>query len=181
MQQIRVWDPLVRVLHWTLVFCVVSNFLNESGEDLHQILGLIAAAAVTLRFIWGFIGPQYARFSDWFPTPQKLIPYVKALLKNKAPRHIGHNPAGAVMMLVLMAIVITLAVSGYVYVNILDDDWIMELHEVMSNVLIAAVIAHVSAAIFESWKHKENLIASMIHGKKAANDSSAESKNDQAP
>ena len=55
MQQIRVWDPLVRVLHWTLVFCVVSNFLNESGEDLHQILGLIAAAAVTLRFIWCFI------------------------------------------------------------------------------------------------------------------------------
>lgn len=168
MKQIRVWDPLVRILHWALVFCVVSNFINESGHAVHRFLGLTASGVVVVRFVWGFIGPQYARFSDWFPTPSRLVPYIKALLSNAAPRHIGHNPAGAVMMLVLMALVISLGTSGFMMTTdaYMDTDWLKELHETFANLLIASVIVHVGAALFESWKHKENLVASMLHGKK---------------
>ncbi len=168
MRKIRVWDPLVRVLHWILVACVISNLLNESGHFAHRTLGLIATGAVTVRLIWGFVGPQYARFSDWFPTPSRLIPYVKALLRNDAPRHIGHNPAGAVMMLALMALVIGLGVSGYLMTTdaFYENDTLKELHETLVGILVAAVVLHVIAALYESWKHRENLIGSMVHGYK---------------
>ena len=169
MNKIRVWDPLVRILHWMLVICVISNLLNESGHTVHRWLGLTASAVVIVRFVWGFIGPQYARFSDWFPTPSRLTPYVKALLRNEAPRHVGHNPAGAVMMLALMALVISLGVSGYMMTTdaFFGEEWLEMLHGALADVLIGSVVLHVGAALFESWKHKENLVASMVHGKKA--------------
>lgn len=168
MNKIRVWDPLVRILHWTLVICVISNLLNESGHTVHRWLGLTASGVVIVRFVWGFIGPQYARFSDWFPTPSRLIPYIKALLRNEAPRHIGHNPAGAVMMLVLMVLVVSLGVSGYLMTTdaFFGTEWLEDLHETLADILIGSVVLHVGAALFESWKHKENLVASMLHGKK---------------
>ncbi|MBS1154337.1 MAG: cytochrome [Proteobacteria bacterium] len=168
MKKIRVWDPLVRVLHWILVACVIGNLLNESGYFAHRTLGLMAAGAVTLRLIWGFVGPQYARFSDWFPTPSRLVPYMKALLRNEAPRHIGHNPAGAVMMLALMALVFGLGLSGYLMTTdpYYENETLLEIHESLVGILIGAVILHVLAALYESWKHRENLIGSMVHGYK---------------
>ncbi len=168
MKKIRVWDPLVRVLHWILVGCVISNLLNESGYPVHRALGLIASATVIVRLVWGFVGPQYARFSDWFPTPARLVPYVKALLRNEAPRHVGHNPAGAVMMLALMALVLGLGVSGYLMTTdaFYENDILKELHETLVGILVAAVVLHVIAALYESWKHRENLIGSMVHGYK---------------
>lgn len=168
MSKIRVWDPLVRILHWTLVICVISNLLNESGHFVHRTLGIIAACVVAVRIVWGFIGPQYSRFSDWFPTPQRLIPYVKALLRNRARRHIGHNPAGAVMMVLLMVLVLSLGTTGYLMTTdaFYENDLLKELHESLAGILIASVVLHVAAALYESWKHRENLIASMLHGYK---------------
>ena len=172
MKTIRVWDPLVRVLHWTLVICVISNLLNESGEIVHRWLGYTASAVVFLRFVWGFIGSRYARFADWFPTRARLLPYVRALIRNKAPRHLGHNPAGAVMMLGLMALVAALGITGFMMTTdtFFGEDWLEQVHEALADVLVGAVVLHVGAALFESYKHRENLIASMIHGRKAAPD-----------
>ena len=170
MKTIRVWDPLVRVLHWSLVICVIGNLLNEDGETIHQWLGYIASAIVVVRIFWGFVGSRYARFADWFPTPSRLAPYINALLHNRAPRHIGHNPAGAVMMMALMALVLLLGVSGYMMGTdaFFGEDWVEGLHEGLANILIGAVFLHVGGALFESWKHRENLIASMLHGRKAS-------------
>jgi cytochrome b len=168
MKTIRVWDPLVRLLHWMLVICVLSNLLNESGESIHRWLGYTASGVVLVRFVWGFVGTQYARFSDWFPTPSRLLPYLRTLLRNEAPRHIGHNPAGAVMMLALMALVLSLGATGYLMTTdaFFGEEWLEDIHEGLSNILIVSVVLHVGAALFEGWKHQENLVASMVHGKK---------------
>ena len=70
----RVWDPLVRVFHWSLVACVLLNlFVVDDGEKLHQWLGYAAAALVAVRVVWGFVGPRHARFADFFPTPRSVI------------------------------------------------------------------------------------------------------------
>ena len=168
MKTIRVWDPLVRLLHWTLVICVFSNLLNESGATVHHWLGYSASAAVLLRVAWGFVGTQHARFSDWFPTPSRLFPYLKALLKRQEPRYLGHNPAGAVMMIALMAIVASLGITGYLMTTeaFFGEEWLESLHGGLADTLIVLVALHVSAALIDSWKYKENLIASMLHGRK---------------
>lgn len=168
MKKIRVWDPLVRILHWGLVICVFSNLFNESGYPVHRILGMTASVIVFVRLIWGFVGPRYARFSDWFPTPSKLIPYLKALMRNEAPRHIGHNPAGAVMMLLLLALVLGLGTTGFLSTTdaFYESEVLLEMHETLAGMLVGAIILHVAAALYESWRHRENLIGSMLHGDK---------------
>ena len=168
MKTIRVWDPLLRLLHWTLVACVLGNLVNESGELIHRGLGYTATAVVLMRIVWGFAGPRYARFSDWLPTPRRLLPYLKALSQGQAPRHIGHNPAGAVMMLALLALVLALGSSGYLLTTdaFFGEEWLEELHAMLADILIGAVVVHVGAALFESWRHRENLVASMVHGRK---------------
>ena len=170
MNTIRVWDPLVRALHWTLVACVLGNLLNESGETLHRALGYTASGVVLTRLVWGFVGPGHARFADWFPTPGRLQPYLRALLQGRAPRHIGHNPAGAVMMLALLTLVLGLGATGYLMTTdaFFGEDWLEEIHEALADVLVGAVALHVAAALFESWRHRENLVACMLHGRKRA-------------
>ncbi len=173
MKKIRVWDPHVRILHWTLVACVFGNLLNESGYPIHRALGMLASAVVVIRIVWGFVGTPHARFSDWLPWPSRLIPYLKALLRNRAPRHIGHNPAGALMMLALMALVLGLGISGFLMTTdaFYEDETLLAVHQTLVGILTGAILLHVAGALFESWKHRENLVASMIHGDKPENTS----------
>ncbi|HAL38507.1 MAG TPA: cytochrome B [Polaromonas sp.] len=166
---IKIWDPLVRAIHWTLVVCVISNFaLKEGGDALHHWLGYIAAGAVILRVLWGFVGTRHARFADFFPTSSRLVPYLNALVRRQEPRMLGHNPAAAVMMLTLMALVLALGVTGFLLGTdtFWGDDLMKGIHEWTANVLIGLVGLHALAAVVESIRHRENLVWSMITGKK---------------
>ena len=110
---VRVWDLFVRIFHWSLVACVFLNFLVEEGEAPHQWIGYAASALVAARIVWGFVGSRHARFSDFFPTPTRLRQHLAALLAGKPEHHVGHNPFGALMMLALMALVLSLGFTGY--------------------------------------------------------------------
>jgi cytochrome b len=70
---VKVWDPFVRIFHWSLVTCIVLNqFVLEAGETAHEWAGYLASTLVLLRLVWGFVGGRHARFADFFPTPQRL-------------------------------------------------------------------------------------------------------------
>ena len=98
----KVWDPFVRIFHWSLVTCVVLNqFILEAGETAHQWVGYTASVLVLARIVWGFVGSRYARFSDFFPTPRRLARHLVALSNGEHPVYLGHNPLGALMMLAL--------------------------------------------------------------------------------
>ncbi|WP_348945943.1 cytochrome b/b6 domain-containing protein [Chitinibacter sp. FCG-7] len=173
MNRIKVWDPVVRLLHWTLALAVLINFLNEGGDSWHRWEGYAAAALVISRIIWGFIGSRYARFSDWFPLPSRLFPYIQSLLRGEHPRYLGHNPVGAVMMLFLLVMVLGMAMTGYLMGTdaFWGEEWLEELHEVLAYTLLGGVGLHVLAAVIESYRHKESLPAAMLHGyKRALND-----------
>ena len=72
---LRVWDPFVRVFHWSLVSCVILNFfVVDDGETLHQFVGYTASGLVVARLVWGFVGSEYARFANFFPTPCGCAP-----------------------------------------------------------------------------------------------------------
>lgn len=166
---VPVWDRVVRIFHWTVaVGCVLNLFVLEDAA--HQVVGYIVAAALVVRVIWGFVGTRYARFADFAPTPRRLGTYVAALLKGREPRMLGHNPAGAVMMLALMALLGAVSVSGWMMG--LDAfwgaEWLEELHETIANAILVLALVHAAAALFEGWRHRENLVWSMVTGRKRA-------------
>jgi cytochrome b len=166
---VRVWDRFVRVFHWSLVSCVLVNyFLVEDGETLHQWIGYAASALVVMRIVWGFIGSAHARFADFFPTPARLRRHWAAMRSGRPDRHDGHNPLGALMMLTLLALVLSLGVTGFM--QTLDafwgEEWLQELHEVIASALILLATLHAAAAIVMGRIERTNLVAAMVTGVK---------------
>jgi cytochrome b len=100
---VSVWDPLVRIGHWTLVIAFFTAYFTE--EDFltqHVWAGYVVCAVVLFRIIWGFIGTKHAKFSDFIYTPKAIFSYLKGLISRKPQHYLGHNPAGGVMVFALI-------------------------------------------------------------------------------
>ncbi len=164
-----VWDRFVRIFHWTLVLCVVSNFfVFDDGKDVHQWTGYLAVSLVVMRIIWGFVGTKHARFSDFFPTPSRLIRHIKALKSGIHEEHVGHNPLGALMMLTLITVVLCLGITGWM--QTLDafwgEEWLQNTHAFIADALIAFAFVHALAAILMGRLERTRLIRAMFTGRK---------------
>ncbi|MDE2182222.1 MAG: cytochrome b/b6 domain-containing protein [Alphaproteobacteria bacterium] len=174
-QRIMIWDIVVRVFHWTVVAGVTANlFLAEGSKHAHHRIGYLVLVAVAVRLVWGLVGTRHARFSDFVPRPARLWSYAKALLARREPRYVGHNPAGAVMMIALIVLLAVCGVTGWM--QTLDAfwgvPWVQDLHEAAANIIMVLAGLHIFAAVRESVRHRENLIWSMITGRKRASSGS---------
>lgn len=166
---VKVWDPFVRIFHWSLVACVLTNyFVLDDGKDWHQWIGYAASALVTLRIVWGFIGTRHARFADFFPTPSRLRTHIAALREGRVEHHDGHNPLGALMMLALMTLVLALGATGFLQTTdtFWGEEWLQELHEVLGSALIGLAGLHGAAAIVMGRIERTNLVGAMVTGVK---------------
>jgi len=172
---VKVWDPLLRLFHWSLAACILGAFLVEEGDTAHQLLGYTALGLVALRLLWGLVGSRHARFSDFVRGPRAVGRYLRERMAGTSRRRLGHNPAGAVMVLVLLAGVAAVGTTGWM--QTLDAfwgaEWLEELHEALAYGLLAFIGVHVLAAIVESVHYRENLVAAMVHGRKRALDADA--------
>jgi cytochrome b len=167
---VKVWDPLVRVFHWSLAGLFLANFFTEDGELVHRGIGYAVLALLAVRFVWGWVGMRHARFGDWVPGPRRVRDYLRARLAGRSKRQLGHNPGAAVMILALLAGVLLVGVTGWLQTTdaFFGAGWLEDLHEVLAYGVLALVGVHVLAAVGESVHYGENLIASMIHGRKRA-------------
>lgn len=112
-RQVTVWDPLVRVGHWLLVVLFfVAYFTEDDLLTLHSWAGYGIGVYLTLRVIWGFLGTEHARFSDFAYGPVSAARYLMDLLLFQARRYIGHSPAGGLMVFALLAGLAVTTVSG---------------------------------------------------------------------
>ena len=168
-KKVRVWDKFVRFFHWSLVACVLANFfVIDDGETVHQWLGYTASILVCARIVWGFIGSRHARFSDFFPTPAAIRQHLRDMMSGSKEHHDGHNPLGAVVMLAMLAIVLSLGATGYLQTTdaFWGEEWLQELHEGLASALIALAGFHALAAIVMSRIERTNLVDAMITGVK---------------
>jgi cytochrome b len=166
---VKVWDPFVRIAHWTLVLTVAGAWLTqEGGGRWHEWLGYAALAIVIARVAWGWIGPQYARFRQFVRSPAATLRFSRQVLAGTEPRHVGHNPLGAYMIVLLIFMVMLVSATGWLYTTdaYWGVEWVEDLHEACSNALIALVVLHVSGVAFTSLRQRENLVAAMVHGRK---------------
>ena len=185
-RQVKVWDILVRFTHWTVAAGIIANLLfTEDGSDLHVYVGYTVVGLVVLRLLWGLIGTRYARFTNFFPTPARLKHHLSSLnVRQVDEQHLGHNPLAAIMMLSLWAVIIGLGITGYLmetdifsHIQLLGNkDVLEEIHELLANSLYLLVPLHIVAAIAMSYWQRQNLIKSMITGKKTVTDKPSDVK-----
>lgn len=168
-QAVLVWDFPVRVFHWLLVVSFAGAWLtseSEAQQMLHYAFGYSAVALVVFRLVWGLVGTRYARFSQFMKSPAETIRHFKSLLSREKHPGLGHNPAGAWAMLTLMVLVLLIGITGYLNVKEFYGDSMEEAHELLANIILGVVAIHVFAAIVMGWWQKENLVLSMLTGKK---------------
>jgi cytochrome b len=168
---VKVWDPFLRTAHWILVLAVAGAWLTQQGGGRwHEWLGYAALAIVIARLTWGWIGPPYARFRQFVRSPAATLHYARRALAGAESRYLGHNPLGACMIVLLLLMVFMVCGTGWLYTTdaYWGVEWVQDLHEACSDVLLALVALHVAGVALTSVRQRENLVAAMVHGRKRA-------------
>jgi len=192
-REIKVWDPLVRILHWTLVVFFFTALLSgDEWESLHEFAGYVVSGLVAFRLVWGIIGTRHARFSDFVFSPATVLAYLKDLAALRAKRYLGHNPAGGWMIVALLASLAITTLTGmtahgtFSSVKVAstlipnamahedgDDDEggegegvFGEIHEFFAYFTLFLVVIHIGGVLVSSLLHRENLVRAMITGRK---------------
>lgn len=165
---VRVWDPLVRVFHWSLATTVLTAYFVTQDDKIHENAGYLALGLVGLRLVWGFVGTRYALFSEFVRRPAVAIGYLRDLTRGRARRYLGHNPAGGWSILALLLLVAVVAISGILMNTdrFWGDPLVEDIHNVSANVMMGVVILHLCGVLASSFAHKENLVIAMISGRK---------------
>lgn len=178
--RVRVWDLPVRIFHWLMAFSFAGAYLTAELDDwriVHITLGYTMAALVVFRLFWGFFGTLNARFSSFVRGPQAILAYLRSMASGRPQQFTGHNPAGAVAILLMLSLVLPLAGSGWLLYEHLAGEWMEEVHELLANALLAVVLLHILGVVIGSILHRENLAKAMITGyKRAAADDTAQQR-----
>ena len=167
----RVWDPLVRIFHWSLVGLFAFAFLTgDEWQQPHELAGYAIAGLIAVRIVWGVIGTRYARFSNFLYGPSTVAGFLADTVRMKARRYLGHNPAGGLMVIALLLTIAVISVTGWMMT--LDAywgmEWVEELHEASAFAALALIGLHLGGVILASYEHGENLARAMITGAKRA-------------
>ena len=164
-ERIRVWDLPLRVFHWVLVVAIAIAFLSseeDSGlNDWHVLSGWVAATLLVFRLVWGFVGGEHSRFGD-FLNLRGIRHHLSGLARVKVEPTVGHNPLGAIAILLLLLLVAVTIWSG-AFLGEAGE----ELHEIVAWTLLALIAVHVLAVVFTSLLSRENLVRAMIDGTKS--------------
>jgi cytochrome b len=168
-QAIMVWDMPVRVFHWLLVICFAGAWLSSESERLamiHYAFGYTACLLVLIRLVWGVIGTRYARFRQFLKGPKAVLGHFMAMLRGHPHHDVGHNPAGGLVMFALMLLILLIGFTGYLTVKDFLGNFASEMHESVASLALGLVILHIIAAIGMSVIERQNLVRSMLTGKK---------------
>jgi cytochrome b len=179
-QQILVWDLPTRVFHWSLALSFACAFLTGDSErwrDIHVLLGYTVLGLIGFRLVWGFAGTRHARFAEFVRPPAYVLRYLAQLAKGHVWHPAGHNPAGAVAILLLLLLGIASGLSGWAVYEEIDGDWLEKLHDLSSNAMLAVVFIHIMGVLVVSYLQRENLIVAMITGRKHRGTNQAISSN----
>ena len=168
-RDIPVWDPLVRLIHWSLASAILLNStIVDEESTVHEWIGYVALALVGIRLIWAIIGPKHARFSAFPPSPLRAVRYLRSVVQGNRTVHLTHNPLGALMVYNIWLTVIALGVTGYMMTTLayFGAEWVEEVHEAAFNWLVFSVALHVAGVAFDTWRSGVNLVRAMIIGRK---------------
>lgn len=169
LQKIRIWDAPVRVFHWLLALCFAGSYLTAESETwrlLHVTLGYTLGGLLAFRLVWGLVGTRYARFASFVRGPAAVLRYLRSLGTRQPEHHLGHNPAGAVAIVLLMLLGLGQVATGYVVYNELGPGWWAEVHELLGNAMLLVVLGHLLGVLTASLQHRENLVRAMVTGDK---------------
>lgn len=183
MHREKIWDPVSRLWHWVFALAIVMNwllgwFMTFDTVRWHFYTGIFILALLVFRLLWGFCGPQPVRFKSFWPSPKRVLGYMRGFFKREPSGAPGHNPLGALSVYALLLVAAAQGVTGlfieaddffeaaplHGYVSDGVADFMSSWHHTIPLVILVLVVLHVAAILFYwIWK-RENLTRPMITG-----------------
>ena len=178
---VRIWDLPTRVFHWALVagmgFMWFSAEVSDSLLDWHMRVGEFLLALVLFRLLWGVVGSDTARFSQFIRSPGQALSYLKILPSRQPSWHPGHNPLGGWMVVAVLLLVLVQAVSGlFISDDILSEgplyplvseawaDRMASVHHQAFDLLLVLIGVHIAAILYYLGFKRTNLLRAMLTG-----------------
>jgi cytochrome b len=180
--KVYVWDLPTRVFHWLLVSsvltCLLTGFVApESWMGVHLASGYVIVALLVFRLIWGVFGPEYSRIASMVAATRRLPEHLRGLLLLRPPHHLGHNPAGSLMIFALFGVLTALAVTGLLVQGGEEKQGPLAgiasyalghgakgIHEALVWLLLAMIAGHLAGVLVETWLLRSPLVRAMITG-----------------
>ncbi|NBV50375.1 cytochrome b [bacterium] len=168
-----VYDLPTRLFHWLFAVLFLSAFgIAKTIDDesrvftFHMLLGLTLGGLVLWRIVWGVMGSQYARFSQFALRPRELVSYLTGIVSNKKENWTGHNPASSWASLFMMGSGLGLVLSGVLMILGTGKEFLEEFHEWFATSFAVLVILHICGLILHSMRYRDGIALSMVTGKK---------------
>lgn len=180
---VKIWDIPTRIFHWTLVllfaFLIYSGSWDDSLMQWHLYSGYLLSGLIIFRVLWGIVGTYYARFCSFITSPIQGLSYLKAMFKGNPKHYYGHNPAGSIMVIALIFLLMLQAASGLItsdeilwegpfYASVSDELASLgaQIHHQVQLILQYLVGFHILGVLVHSVLFKEKLVTSMVTGTK---------------
>jgi len=182
--RVKVWDLPVRITHWLLVVsfagAYITNSLGVAYFKYHEWFGYATLVLVAFRILWGLWGSYHARFRHFLTSPVATWRYAVTLLKRQDQPILGHNPLGALMVVLLLLTLLVQAATGlfandeifnagalYGYVSNDLSLTLTALHKELFYWIAAAIAVHILAVLLHVFLKNENLVSAMFTGYKS--------------
>jgi cytochrome b len=180
---LRVWDPWVRLTHWGIALLIPFSWwtAETSRYDLHFLSGYTILALVLFRLAWGIVGSETARFARFVKGPRAAIEHLAHLRRREVPAEIGHNAAGAFMVLALLGLLLVQATAGLFADDLIftrgplarrvDEAWsslATSIHLRVFWVILGCTVLHVLAVAAYRVVGRRNLVKPMLTGRMRA-------------
>jgi cytochrome b len=173
---ISVWDPLLRLTHWSFPLLIPAMWWTAENDKwaLHKRLGLVLFGLLVFRVLWGFFGPETARFAQFVKGPGAVLAYLRS---GEGGPAIGHSPLGGWSTMALLAAMLLQVSLGLfagdpfdgmtgplnALVGVSLADTITEVHETFFWVIAGLVGLHLAAICFYAVKG-DDLLSPMVGG-----------------
>jgi len=182
----RVWDLPVRLVHWLLVVGIAGSCLTHKlGIEYfryHLWFGYLVVVLVAFRVLWGVVGTRHARFASFLRGPRATWNYAVAFLRGQPQATAGHNPLGAWMVVLLLAVLLAQGITGlfandeifntgplYGYISDELSLVLTSWHRRLFDWILIAVALHVLAVLGHRLFAGHDLVGPMFSGRKPAN------------
>ncbi len=173
MEKTTVYDLPTRFFHWLFAALFISAFaIAKTSDDdnpifsYHMLAGITMLFILALRLLWGIFGTTYAKFSSFRLHPVELFSYFKDVLFSRTKKYFSHNPASSAAAVLMFSLTLGLGFSGIIMASGNESEFYEEAHEIMANLFIITVAAHLAGLLLHHMVHNDSLWSSMFNGKK---------------
>lgn len=183
-QLIRIWDLPTRLFHLLLIVCVAGLIttadLLDDAMFWHFWFGYAVLTLVLFRLVWGLVGGYWSRFMNFAPRTADLKNYILAMRTKQSTSHVGHNPLGALSIVLMLLLLLVQVFAGFMtddeiattgpWVALVPNHWVTLATQYHADVgkilLIALIVAHITAVFYYKHIKQNDLITPMLSGNK---------------